>query len=144
MSHPSFVLDTSVAVASVLPYERWHVEADRLMQSLLTTPAIAPGVWIFEVSGSLLRIMRDGKITQFEAESALNSLFQVPVLAVSDDYRGVVLKEVWRLARDTGLKLNDASFLHLALVLDVPLATFDTQLRRAAVSRGVALLPGVL
>ena len=144
MSQRSFVLDTSVTVASVLPYERWHIEADALMQSLLITPAIVPNIWIYEVSSTLLRVMRDGKITRFEAEVALNDLFQIPVGVISDDYRGPILTEVWQVARDSGLKLNDASFLHLALVLGIPLATFDSQLRRAATSHGVALLPETL
>lgn len=144
MSQRSFVLDTSVTVASVLPHERWHAEADHLMQSLLITPASVPSIWIYEVSNTLLRVVRDGKITRFEAEAALNDLFQLPIGVISDDYRGLVLIEIWQVARDSGLKLNDVSFLHLALVLGIPLATFDSQLRRAAAAQGIALLPETL
>jgi len=144
MSDVSFVLDTSVTVASVLPYERWHREADVLMQSLLVAPALVPGVWVYEVSNTLLRVMRDGKITAHEAEFALHELFQIPVAVVSGGYRGTVLTEVWQVARYSPLKFNDASFLHLAMVLGAPLATFDVQLRGVAAAHGVEVLPKVL
>ncbi len=44
---------------------------------------------------------------------------------------------VTELALDTGLTTYDASYLHLALSLGVPLITFDDRLARVARRRGV-------
>ena len=50
------------------------------------------------------------------------------------------LTEIRPLAQAHGLSAYDASYLHLAIVEQVPLATFDRQLIRAAPKVGVKLL----
>ena len=44
------------------------------------------------------------------------------------------------LCRDYGLTAYDAAYLDLAMREDLPLATFDSRLRRAARKAGVTLL----
>jgi predicted nucleic acid-binding protein len=43
--------------------------------------------------------------------------------------------EVLRLAVETGLTTYDASYLHVAKVMDLPLVTFDERLAKATASR---------
>ena len=42
---------------------------------------------------------------------------------------------VYQLASETGLTAYDASYLHLAMELGLPIATFDADIRAAAAGR---------
>ena len=54
------------------------------------------------------------------------------------------ISEVWEgilpLARERGLSVYDAAYLDLALKMEIPLATLDEALRRAAEDCGVKIL----
>jgi predicted nucleic acid-binding protein len=51
------------------------------------------------------------------------------------EWVNVDIVAVLRLADETGLTTYDASYLHVASVLDLPLVTFDKRLARAASNR---------
>ncbi len=114
-----------------------------IMQALVNEIAVAPSVWPFEVSYVLLKKVRqpDSRLTPRDAETALNDLFQLPVGIRNNDYRGLILTELWPLARTARLSLFDASFLHLAGTYQIPPTSFDKALRSAALAAGIALLP---
>ena len=50
-----------------------------------------------------------------------------------------MLKEILSLARTLGLSTYDASYLDLAMRLDLPLATLDAALANAAKKSGVQI-----
>ena len=54
-------------------------------------------------------------------------------------WSGVSLPDVLDLALETGLSAYDACYLHLAMALRTPLATFDRRLPAAALGRVTVL-----
>lgn len=133
----SFVLDCSATLAFVLPDEG-GVDPN-LTERLLTQGALVPSLWALEVANSLLMAERRGRIAPGFRTSALADL---ALLAISHDAE--TARSAWGRTSDLAaahqLTLHDAAYLELALRLDLPLASLDRDLIRAARSAGVAVL----
>lgn len=141
-----FVLDASFALAAVLPYQGRREIAAALLETLHTpkTPrtrlAIVPAIWPFEIAHVLLKEERGKRLLESEADDARRYLFALRVGALPDE-NWEMLGKSWLLARRFRLGLYDASYLNIALTLNLPLATFDQGLRQAGIQTGVRLLP---
>ena len=61
-------------------------------------------------------------------------------IAVDEEGQGRVFASTLPLAREMRLSSYDAAYLELAMRLELPLATTDAHLRRAADEAGVSLL----
>jgi len=135
----SIVVDASVALAWVLPDEtnsavvpilsdnqdvRWH----------------APSHWPVEVANGLLMAERGGRIDLARVSRSIMILSKLDMVF---DYEGGahVFSRVLPLARVHRLTVYDALYLELAERLGAPLATLDRELRDAARTIGVKLLP---
>ena len=64
----SFVLDSSVALAWVLPDEG-NSYADELLERLIADGAVVPPIWPLEIGNVLLVALRRGRIRQEEFEA---------------------------------------------------------------------------
>ena len=134
-----FVLDSSVALAWVLPDES-GTAADSLMERLLDDVAVVPSIWQLEVANVLLVAQRRGRLTRKQAAEALSRLRDLPIepdAAAADS----TLPDVMSLAERLDLTAYDAAYLELSKRLDAPLATLDQRLRVAAGRIKVAVLP---
>ena len=134
-----FVLDSSVALAWVLPDEVEPL-ADSLFQRLREDHAIVPSILSLEVVDVLLVAQRRSRLKEALLTEVIAALRALPVeaeaLAQDRDF-GLVLKCAQRFA----LTSYDAAYLELAIRRGIPLATLDPRLRSAAKRAHVSVLP---
>ena len=136
----NFVLDRSLAMAFVLSDEA-NPDTDEVLDSLGEgAKAFTPALWRWEVGNVLLMAEKRNRITSAESSRHLGSLQRLPIEQDEDAWQ-----QAWNvaplLARKHGLTLYDAAYLKLAIRRDVPLGSLDTDLRKAAKSEGVVVLP---
>jgi len=130
----SFVVDASVTA-------RWaFVEGDPnaelAFEKLLSDSAIAPGLWWYEVRNLLIMSERHRRTNPADTEAFLRLLATLPIHLDS----APVQESVLHLARTHRLTAYDAAYLELAQRHQIPLATLDADLARAARAEGVRLL----
>ncbi|MBL8859297.1 MAG: type II toxin-antitoxin system VapC family toxin [Planctomycetes bacterium] len=130
----NLVLDASVALSWCFEDERTDY-ADSLLDALSEVGAAAPELWAFEVANGLLVAMRKKRIDEDQLTGALEFLHGLPIElspTPKDRSQGRILE----LAFESGLSVYDASYLELAERLDLPLASLDLRLRKAAKQLG--------
>lgn len=134
----AFVIDASVAVGIVSPDESNEVVSS-LLDRIIDFGAFAPSLWLFETANALRfkRVKEEGAAAL--AREAVEKLHALPIELV-DIEPAVVRGGVFTLAYRHGLTIYDASYLHLALILSLPLATFDRALAKAAAREGGDIL----
>jgi len=129
------ILDSSAALAWVLEDES---PAIRSLESLIHERVTVPSHWILEIVNGLRMATRRHRLKPGDGALVLAQLAILPIKSDSETHlRG--WKEIPALADKYGLTAYDAAYLELALRLDVPLATLDQDLARAARAAGVSL-----
>lgn len=95
-------------------------------------------LWRYEVVNVPIQSIRKNRITAAKARGFLDDLesFSINV----DDGSSQVFGSVYELAARHRLTSYDAAYLELAVRRQLPLATLDDDLRKAAVASGVSLL----
>jgi len=134
----TFVVDSSVALTWCFEDEATPT-ADALLVRLTKDGAHAPSLWPMEVLNALLMAQRRGRITPEARQDRIAFLHALPITLDTE-----TAAQAWtttnRLAERYDLTLYDAAYLELAQRLGLPLATLDTDLRKAANAVGVPLL----
>jgi predicted nucleic acid-binding protein len=117
----------------VFPDERTNY-TNAVLQSLSAPiEAVAPPLWAYEIRNSVLMGLRRKRITKVQAEDFLDSLQSLPILLTGPvSYEGV-----FQLADSRGLTVYDAAYLDLAVREQLPLASLDDALLRAAAQSGL-------
>ena len=131
----AFVVDASMAAAWFLPDER-NDAADRLMSNLTADPGRAPSLFWFETRNLFLMAERRGRLKPGEA---VLSMAQLRLFPIADEGSGND-RLILALAERHGLSGYDASYLALAAVEKLPLATLDKRLAAAARAENVPVL----
>lgn len=129
------VIDASLAAAWCFPEE--HTEYTNGVLQMLggSVDPIAPTLWAYEVRNALLMGLKRGRITQEDADELLRFLGALGVqLSAPRSY-----DEIFAVAETHSLTVYDAAYLELAVRENLPLASLDSALRRAAVRVDVAL-----
>ena len=133
-----FVVDSSIALTWCFEDEATPT-ADALLVRLTKDGAHAPSLWALEVLNALVMAQRRGRITSETRQDRLALLHALPITLDTE-----TAAQAWtttnRLAERYDLTLYDAAYLELAQRLNVPLATLDADLRKAANALGVPLL----
>jgi predicted nucleic acid-binding protein len=130
-----FVLDASVAASWAFNDED-HPIAARALERIRTDEARVPSLWWFEIRNTLIVNERRGRITQTDTALFLRALFRLGILIDRTPQESAVLT----LARTRRLTVYDASYLELAQRENLPLATLDTDLARAARAENITVL----
>lgn len=125
-----FVVDNSVVMSWCFEDEG-NSYAEAVLESLEAGEAIVPAIWPLEVGNVLLVAERRKPLSQASAVRFLALLGGLPI-TVEQEPPERTLKEIVSLAREHGLSTYDASYLDLAMRLDLPLATQDASLMKAA------------
>lgn len=134
----AFVLDSSVALAWILPDEETsHV--DTIAARLESEPALVPVIWPFEVHNALLVALRRDRLTRTQLETCVNALTALTI-EVDPDSSLRNADRALTVAEELELSVYDASYLELAIRHGVALASIDERLRTACAARGVPLL----
>ena len=135
----SFVVDNSVAIS-------WCIEAERtgpleaLLDLVRDNGAVVPQLWPVEALNVLLVAERRGRVDAPTRRRLLSFLRQLPI-RIDDETASHVWTTTAQLSEQHALTAYDATYLELALRLNLPLATKDKHLAAAARASGVALLP---
>ena len=133
------MVDASVALAWCFPDEASEY-ADRVLVALKGQTLVVPAVWGLEIANALLTGERRKRLKQPEILRFVALLEGLSILqdgqAVSESVNNVL-----PLARDYGLSAYDAAYLELAIRHDVPLATLDRNLQKAAKRAGIRIFP---
>jgi len=131
----SLVLDSSVALAWAYGEEDSDI-LRRVFEQISEKGASVPGLWRLEVGNVLEMAVRRGRIT---GESQAAILADLACLPISVDLE--TDRQAWgatgRLAARHRLTLYDAAYLELAERRQLPLATLDRDLYRAARAENV-------
>ncbi len=129
MSTP-FVVDNSVVMSWCFEDERNHYGAS-VLESLDAGEAFVPAIWPLEVGNVLLVAERRKRLSQASVVRFLELLSGLPIV-VEQERPERMLKEIISLAREHWLSTYDASYLDLAMRHNLPLATQDSSLLKAA------------
>jgi len=135
----AFVLDSSVALAWVLPDES-NPTLDQLCDSLKDDVALVPPVWPLEIGNMLLVAVKRGRLNRGDIRRLITELRSLP-LEIDHGSTDQSLAETFVLAQRHDITTYDASYVELARRRDVPLATLDSRLRKVCGSLSVSLLP---
>jgi len=134
----SFVLDSSITLARVYSEEITD-EVVQVFDLLTQSGAWVPTIWHLEVANVLQRDVRRKRCSADFRDATLADLARLPIQVDPETDR-----QAWgatlRLAARHGLTMYDAAYLELALRRNLPLATLDEDLRRAARAEKVKVL----
>jgi predicted nucleic acid-binding protein len=132
-----FVLDASLALQWFLEDETDRKYSLSVLASLAEKRALVPVLWCYEVGNGLLMACRRKRISLEQVDGFLTRLKTLPIDAAQQNSSEILALPT--LAYENGLTNYDAAYLAVALSSNLPLATADKDLRRAATSAGVAI-----
>ena len=131
------MVDASIALAWCFEDES-DLYAESILRSLAETRLLVPAHWFLEVSNALIHAERKSRIRPADTMRAVALFEALPM--DSDTLTGEkALVETLALARTYGLTTYDAAYLELALRENLPMATLDTDLLKAAKAAGAKL-----
>ena len=132
-----FVLDNTVTMAWCFTEEATEFTNALLSRlSNLTDSAVVPALWLYEVVNVTELAVRKGRIPRKKALAFLESLADLPI-EVENPSRTQVFVIVRALAGQYQLTGYDAAYLELAIRHNLPIASLDKALARAALAAGV-------
>ncbi len=131
------VIDASVALAWCFPDEASDY-ADSVLLALEETRVLVPAIWSVEISNALLVGERRKRIRQPEVLRFMELLKGLSVVEERLSFPET-LNNILPLARAYGLSAYDAAYLDIAVRHEVPLATLDAPLQKAAHASGIIL-----
>jgi len=134
----SIVLDSSITLAWIYSDET-TVPVRQVFDVLSEAGAWVPGLWRLEVANVLEMGVRRKRHDAGFRDGTLADLAQLPIQVDTETDRQAGSATL-RLAERHQLTLYDAAYLELALRRNLPLATLDEDLRRAARAEKVQVL----
>ena len=133
----SLVLDSSVTIAWLVKDEDSDAVASIILR-VINEGAVVPSLWRLEVANVLRAGVRRKRLTLADRDESIADLLRWPI-----EIDGETDRHAWaatlRLSDRHGLTLYDAAYLELAGRRDLPLATLDADLIRAAAAIGVTV-----
>jgi predicted nucleic acid-binding protein len=135
---PSFILDVSVASAWLLLRRATKYTSD--VQWHLVKDAVAvPSSWFSGLAETLLAAEQNRETTRAKIDQFLMTLAKLSIL-IDDETEFRAWKDTLDLARVHSITVANAAYLELALRVNLPLATIDPALSRAATAAGTSIL----
>jgi predicted nucleic acid-binding protein len=134
----SLVIDSSMTLA-------WYFEDEKtaastaVLNRVAETGAVVPALWHLEVLNGLQVALRRGRITVAYRDASLDDLRSF-VIAIDPGTNRQAWSATLRLCDQFGLTSYDAAYLELAQRRQLPLATLDGELIRAAQAENVQLV----
>lgn len=132
------VLDASLALQWVLEDEADRKYGLAVLRRLSEERALVPVLWFYEVGNGLLMAHRRKRISIDQLDGFVARLKMLPIDVAPESPSEIL--ELPIFARSHDLTNYDAAYLKLATRANLPLATNDSDLRRAAASTGVPLV----
>lgn len=140
----SFVLDASVALLWLAPgtHAAGVAYAGATLKRLKESQAWVPSLWPLEVGNVIAKLEAKKIVTEADSQRFIVLLGRLNI--VTDPATAEhALEGTLNLARRHKLSVYDAAYLELALRTNLPLATLDADLAKAAVRAGLICLPDI-
>lgn len=134
----AFVVDCSLAMTWLFNDESTPKTAE-LLNRLASETALVPAWWYVEVTNVLALAERKGRITAAQCSVFIADLGKLDI-EQDDEAPGRAFSHLLPLCRAHQLTSYDAIYLDIAARRHLPLATLDTDLRKAAKKMGIKLL----
>lgn len=133
----ALILDCSATISWLMPDETSE-QSNFLLNMVTEKGALVPSLWKLEVGNVLLMAQRRNRISIVERIMIIHDLEKLPILIDTETVH-YTWTETFALAEKFKLTLYDAAYLELAIRCDLPLATFDVALAKAAKTTKVFL-----
>ena len=130
-------IDASLALQWFLEDEADRGYSLAVLERLSEDRSVVPLLWFYEVGNGLTMACRRKRISYEQAAGYLARVRRLPVFA--DDVDAALIPTLPDVARNYDLTNYDAAYLEFAIRRNLPLATTDQALRRAAGKAGVPL-----
>ncbi len=134
----AFVVDCSVTMAWLF-HDEGTPKTSALLKRLASETALVPGWWYVEITNVLALAERKGRIAPAQSDAFIADLSKLGIER-DDEAPDRAFANLLPLCRAHQLTSYDAIYLDLAVRSNLPLATLDDDLRRAARKLGVRLL----
>jgi predicted nucleic acid-binding protein len=136
-----FVLDASATANFLLPDES-NDYGDEVLRRIERGGALVPALWNYEIGNLLTMAVRRRRIDEQYRDVAIGQLMHLRLTYWDGGGSGSLIHaaQIARLADDYGLSFYDATYLYLAKIEKLPLATLDGTLRSAAGNCGVQVI----
>lgn len=134
-----FVLDNTLAMTWCFADEATEFTETLLNRLGDTDEALVPALWLYEVVNVVGIAVRKGRINEDKARTFLDTLAELPI-EIENPVRTHTFTSLRTLASRYQLTAYDAAYLDLAMRHQLPLATLDNALARAASAAGVGLV----
>ena len=116
------VLDASAIIAVIAD----EPEGDKVITLTQNVIIVSPNVLSFEVTNSLTRMIKKGIINDKEKmNNLIKSFLKIPIKFIENN-----LEEVLEIAWNHKLYAYDAFYLNTALRRNLPLLTFDLEMKK--------------
>lgn len=133
------VLDASVALSWLLEDagagQAYAVAVFNALKRA-SSQAHVPATWSLEIANVVARSEAKGLLTAQRSQVFLSAMAASPIVTDAETVPRALVQTL-QLARLYGLSAYDASYLELAMRLQLPMATLDTTLIKAAKNAGV-------
>ena len=110
-----------------------------LLDRLTRETALVPGWWYVEIANVLAMAERKGRVTPGQSDAFIADLERLGIER-DDESSDRAFTHLLGMCRTHRLTSYDAIYLDLAVRRNLPLATLDDDLRKAAKKLGVTLL----
>jgi len=133
------VLDTSITMAWCFEDEAVPYTEELLNWCAAGTTVYVASIWPLEVTNVLLNAQKKGRVNEKQVEEFLDVLLHLPI-QVEPVFSERAFQDIRKLAQAHRLTSYDAAYLELAIRRQLPLASLDGDLRKAANAAGVKLI----
>jgi predicted nucleic acid-binding protein len=113
--------------------------AKQVRDQLRHYEASVPMLWPIEVANTLCVAERRKRINKYESLRFKILLNELPI-SLDNETANKALEDTLDIARDINITVYDATYLELALRNNLPIATLDKKLQKAAQHIGIDLL----
>lgn len=134
----AFVVDCSMAMTWLFADEGTP-QSTKLLERLTTDTAVVPSLWYLEIANVLYLAERKRRITLAQSTEFVREL-QTLNIERDAEVEEREFAQLMPLCREHELTSYDAAYLELATRRQLPLATLDESLRRAAKKMRVKLI----
>ncbi|WP_437225735.1 type II toxin-antitoxin system VapC family toxin [Planctomicrobium sp. SH661] len=135
---PTLILDCSMTMSWCFADEATPQTA-AIQDRLISEAVLVPSLWYLEVANVLLMAEKRQRISA-QASEEFVQLLGVLEIQVDEGPPRRAFETLMPLCRNHGLTIYDAVYLELAVRQQLPLATLDESLRRAASVLNIPLL----
>jgi predicted nucleic acid-binding protein len=135
---PTLIIDCSITMSWCFADEASEQTA-RIQDRLVAEAALVPGHWFLEVANVLAMAEKRRRISAVDATHFIQLLAKLDIQA-DEEAPARAFDHLLPLCRSHSLTSYDAAYLDLAVRRQLPLASLDDDLRRAAARLGVVVL----